>query len=476
MSFVGRETGETSSSATDKAEIESISSQTTTLEDRFTLVIEAGQNPKNSAPPKIQKVISLLRDDPKEFKKYYEPKVLSLGPIHHGKPKYQLAEKYKNELTSEFVKDSGKDIRVLHKKIEENIEELRDCFDEEVTQNYDDEALAWLLFVDGCAILQYIYNHTNNMFKELNIKTDSVAFGQPDLFLLENQLPYRLLEWLMSLSVKEKDLRKSIEDYIEEHINVPVDQHSMCCLDWLLQILWRRSKRQQKENDTKENRSSKAKQGEHIHLLDNLRTSLLDKRIDKINQNKQIQHLQSYRSVQELRAAGIRMVRSKNEKCCLSDISFTTLACLGYLFLPPIIVDDSTRPKFLNLIAYEMCPDFENDFGVTSYVSFLDSLFNEANDVKILRKAGVLYNCLGSDEEVAKLFNEIGTNLVPNTEIYNYVRSQIQKHYMNKWMNWMAQFFHDHFSSPWTILAFCGVLVGLGLTAIQTWFAVRPAK
>jgi hypothetical protein len=100
------------------------------------------------------------------------------------------------------------------------------------------------------------------------------------------------------------------------------------------------------------------------------------------------------------------MVRSKNEKCCLSDISFTTLACLGYLFLPPIIVDDSTRPKFLNLIAYEMCLDFKNDFGVTSYISFLDSLFNEANDVKILRKAGVLYNCLGSDEEVAKLFNE----------------------------------------------------------------------
>uniref|UniRef100_A0A2N9EQB8 Uncharacterized protein n=1 Tax=Fagus sylvatica TaxID=28930 RepID=A0A2N9EQB8_FAGSY len=412
VSFVGRETSETSSSATDKAEIESISSQTTTLEDRFTLVTEAGQNPKNSAPPKIQKVISLLRDDPKEFKKYYEPKVLSLGPIHHGKPKYQLAEKYKNELTSEFVKDSGKDIRVLHKKIEENIKELRDCFEEEVTQNYDDKALAWLLFVDGCAILQYIYCHTNNMFKELNIKTDSVAFGQPDLFLLENQLPYRLLEWLMSLSVKEKDLRKSIEDYIEGHINVPMDQHSMCCLD----------------------------------------------------------------CVQELRAAGIRMVRSKNEKCCLSDISFTTLACLGYLFLPPIIVDDSTRPKFLNLIAYERCLDFKNDFGVTSYISFLNSLIDEANDVKILRKAGVLYNCLGCDEEVAKLFNEIGTNLVPNTEIYNYVRSQIQKHYMNKWMNWMAQFFHDHFSSPWMIFAFCGVLVGLGLTAIQTWFAVHPAK
>ena len=65
-------------------------------------------------------------------------------------------------------------------------------------------------------------------------------------------------------------------------------------------------------------------------------------------------------------------------------------------------MDDSTRPKFLNLIAYEMCLDFENDFGVTSYMSLLDSLIDEANDVKMLRKAQILHNFLGSNEEVAK--------------------------------------------------------------------------
>ena len=50
------------------------------------------------------------------------------------------------------------------------------------------------------------------------------------------------------------------------------------------------------------------------------------------------------------------------------------------ILLPPIIVDDSTRPKFLNLIAYEMCLDFENDFGITSYISFLDSLIDDAKE------------------------------------------------------------------------------------------------
>ena len=139
-------------------------------------------------------------------------------------------------------------------------------------------------------------------------------------------------------------------------------------------------------------------------------------------------------------------------------------------------MDDSTRPKFLNLIAYEMCLDFENDFGITSYISFLDSLIDEASDVKMLRKARILHNLLGSDEEVAQLFNKIGTDLVPNPYIYLNVKLQIQGFCDCKCTTWMAQFIHDHFSSPWTFLAFCGVLLGLGLTAAQTWYAVKSSR
>ena len=89
---------------------------------------------------------------------------------------------------------------------------------------------------------------------------------------------------------------------------------------------------------------------------------------------------------------------------------------LGVLWMSQKIVDDSTGPKFFKLIAYEMCPDFDNDFGITSYISFLDSLIDEPKDVIDLRKAAILRNLLGRDEEVALVFNEIGTDLVPNPE------------------------------------------------------------
>ena len=130
----------------------------------------------------------------------------------------------------------------VYKMIKEKINELRTCFEKE-TEDYDDEALTSILFVDGYAILQYIYCATNDKFKELNIKTDSVAFGQQDLFLLENQLPYCLLKWLMSMSSseKEKELRKSIETYIDWHVMVPEVQQS----NWLSWKLCRRSKPQE---------------------------------------------------------------------------------------------------------------------------------------------------------------------------------------------------------------------------------------
>ena len=139
------------------------------------------------------------------------------------------------------------------------------------------------------------------------------------------------------------------------------------------------------------------------------------------------------------------------------------------------MVDDSTAPKFLNLIAYEMCPDnTDTEYEITSYISFLDSLIDYPNDVKELRSANILYNRLGCDDEVAQLFNEIAKDLVPNVELYKDVIGKIEKHYKNQYMTWMAQVFNDHFSTPWTVLAFLAAVLALALTGIQTWFTVYP--
>ena len=225
--------------------------EASTLEEKIKTVMEAKKKKVTPSPtPKIQKVIFLLRDN-KDFQKHYEPRAVSFGPIHHRNKKYKLGEKYKLALTYEFVNGSEEKISEFYNKIEENINELKKCFEEEVIEDYDDEELIWLLLVDGCAALQYIYCAANKKFNDLKIKTDSVAFTQQDLVLLENQLLYCLLKWLMNWSGNEFVLKKSIESYIDGHVKVPQPEDQLLILScaWLSSLSWNWSHESENEKN-----------------------------------------------------------------------------------------------------------------------------------------------------------------------------------------------------------------------------------
>ncbi|BFG37919.1 hypothetical protein CerSpe_241920 [Prunus speciosa] len=475
---------------------------------------ERSSTQAQNAKPKIQKVPFMLRDN-KNFEKYYEPRVAAIGPFHHGKPKYEQAEKVKRKLAANFVKDSEQNDADLLKKVEENIKGLRECYDEEASKNYNDDSLAWMLFVDGCSTLEFIYKYEN--LESFKIKRDQVAFAEQDMFLLENQLPYQLLELLMISSRKYEDVKDSIERFVQmhgvapdekqkpqrgarttqqrEHVKIPMEAEPTHLLEHLLTRMLgylpigRSVQMDGVAPDEKQKPQRGAQKPEQkppqpgaggarntqlcaTQFLENLLTKMRGYICQKKSETSANHHPQSFRNVQELQAAGI-LFRQRKGPSVLKDIYFKSFLCCGFLYLPKIKVDDSMGPKFMNLIAYEMCPDFQNNFGVTSYIGFLDSLIDHPDDVKHLRKKHILLNFLGSDDEVAQLFNEIGTDLVPNNAIYCDVKSKIEDHYKTNWKKWMAQFFHEHFSSPWTILAFTGALLGLWMTAVSTWYTVN---
>ncbi|MCH82569.1 DUF247 domain protein [Trifolium medium] len=139
----------------------------------------------------------------------------------------------------------------------------------------------------------------------------------------------------------------------------------------------------------------------------------------------------TFRNIKDLRAAGIKL-KSSGTRSPL-DIAFFEGWFAAKLTVPEIIVNGSTTAILFNLTAYEMCPDFENDYGISSFAIFMDSLIDHPEDVKELRSKGVLLNCLGSDEEVANLFNIISTDIVLDVERYEKVRNKINKHYRNKY-------------------------------------------
>lgn len=179
---------------------------------------------RESAKPKIQRVPIIMREQ-KQFEKYYEPRWISIGPIHHGKPKLQHETEYKLTLSAKFIDNSDLGTEALYSKIKEEVEELKKCFHEDVIKDYDDVSLSWMLFFDGCSTLQLIssYVHSEYELKTFKIKNDQIALAQHDLFLLENQIPFRVLKVLMESCSKERcdKLRRSIKEFVRFNVMAP---------------------------------------------------------------------------------------------------------------------------------------------------------------------------------------------------------------------------------------------------------------
>ena len=111
-----------------------------------------------------------------------------------------------------------------------------------------------------------------------------------------------------------------------------------------------------------------------------------------------------------------------------------------------------------------------------SYLRFLDSLIDNADDVKELQSAGILQNNLDTHEQVADFFNTVSSNLESNCDPYKVVRVKIRKHmkshYNSRLKIWVTQCLDTYFGSPWTIIAWVGAALILFFTAVQTYFAV----
>ncbi|KAB2006654.1 hypothetical protein ES319_D11G361600v1 [Gossypium barbadense] len=264
-----------------------------------------------TANPLIRKVPSTLRRT-EDFKKYFKPKVISIGPLHHDDPTLHESKELKLKLAAHFVKNSGVDKGSLYRNMKKEIDGLRKCYDPKELEQYsnDKEKLAWMFFVDGCAILQAIYMRYGTyddfyaVYGQLFIKNDLLTFVYSDMLLLENQIPFRVLELLTSSSDGEQFMN-AIKRFIDDTVITPAEDS-----EWWPQ-----------------------QGGERIHLLHLLRVRLLfnkenqlwcrfpfyiEHRFSNEARTKRC-HSYPFRNVKELKKAGIWLKASQTS--CLTDIS-----------------------------------------------------------------------------------------------------------------------------------------------------------
>ncbi|KAI3787053.1 hypothetical protein L1987_41228 [Smallanthus sonchifolius] len=138
-------------------------------------------------------------------------------------------------------------------------------------------------------------------------------------------------------------------------------------------------------------------------------------------------------------------------------------------------VSSYTKAIYLNMIAYEMCPHNPNDFRISSYVRVMKSLIMKESDVEELRNRKILVHCLGRDDEVVKMFDQIDIPPV-NLFMFNQLRYEMGMLHNTKIKAWFWELFVTYFSSPWKAL---GLFIGtalLVLTLVQTHYTIKPPK
>ncbi|KAK8983691.1 hypothetical protein V6N11_009479 [Hibiscus sabdariffa] len=162
----------------------------------------------------IQRVPRSLTENKLELKGKFEPRVVAIGPFHRGKRNLAGAEETKHLIACLFAAKNGTSDDVLRRKILEKIKDLRECYnDQDIEDYYEDEALSWMFLVDGCAVLYAIYAHGYPLaqYRERLLPSFYV-----DLLLLENQLPYQLLQILVNSTTDPPQWYRWIDAFIYE--------------------------------------------------------------------------------------------------------------------------------------------------------------------------------------------------------------------------------------------------------------------
>ncbi|GLT52141.1 hypothetical protein SLA2020_254960 [Shorea laevis] len=507
---------------------------------KLTSLDEADKGALTSNKPLIQEVTSTLHwcYSDGECRRYFKPISVAIGPLNHQKKikrewRFERGEKWKLRLAAMFIHSSAGTVKDFYKNVKEEINNLKNCYNFKEGQKWTDEKLALMFLVDGCALLLFIILDVSDEWEVFRVTNGLAGIEKVDFFLLENQLPYQLLEILIDsyaeFSVVElrPNLKKLFKKLITKFINRSFlsltaqeeeqqqqegEQQQRPNLKKLfkklitkfinrsfLSLTAQEEEQQQQEEEQQQQQEGEQQQQEEekpVHLLDLLRRRLMGvkskkkgEKQERINKDGWLDTLLkadkskkwlSIRNVKELKEKGIRF-KAREKVDAITKIDFNDRCCMPTLTLAPISLHNTTMPLLLNLMAYELCPDFEEDCKITSHLSFLDSLIDDREDVKELRDAGVLHHGLGSDEAVAELFNKISRILVPNLKMDSELRRIHEycskKSHLSRLCPTVGVKLTDtYFRSPWSFLVFLGALAGLIMTGMQTYNSFHENK
>ncbi|KAI3843118.1 hypothetical protein MKX03_035028 [Papaver bracteatum] len=336
---------------------------------------------------------------------------------------------------------------------------IRKCYSEPVDL-INSEEFVEMMIIDGLFIIKMLIRSTfdrskinkiRSTFESYDIADDPLddndwllMMVQQDMFLLENQIPLFVLQCLANIIFSAEELgRMSLNEVIHSFITTGNLQH----------ILPTKGKILLEEPPNRCEDSN--------HLLDFL-IKLFQPPAHVAFSLDTSSHF-FLPSATELSLAGVRFKKGSAQGSFL-DIKF--IRRTGILEIPPLRIFDETDPLLRNLIAFEQ--SCGGDYYITSYVTMMDFLINSADDVRLLRKRGIISNYLGCDEDVSDMFNKLCVGINDGGDYYSNYISDMNKFYKKRRHIWKATLKREYFNTPWAIVSFLAAVLLIALTIIST--------
>ncbi|KAG2664715.1 hypothetical protein I3760_16G096700 [Carya illinoinensis] len=370
----------------------------------------------------------------------YTPQLISIGPFHYRSPKLQSRENYKLRCLEDFLRRANKELEDLVSTVLCFQPSVRMLYERTIEIESDD--FINMILVDACFIIEFFLRDLSELKNwtfddSIELKPWMISRMKLDLILLENQLPFNIIERLYE-ELPHESRPKYGSNFLELAFNF-FKAHNL----------------------------QKIPPGEIgkdavFHFIDLLRHFNLP--------HHRNLHERSYGNVvgkmycaSQLAEAGLKFKPILGGS--LLDLRFKE----GVLEIPCFPLDNTTEIYARNIMAWEQC-HYPDEAYVTDYFIMLDFLINTGKDVDLLVQEGVLVKGPGTNSRTT-----LPTNLCSgishwgiNDYYYGICRQLVEFRKRRWYVILKSSLKRDYFRTPWMGAATVGAIILLILTLIQT--------
>ncbi|KAK9946034.1 hypothetical protein M0R45_011517 [Rubus argutus] len=391
----------------------------------------------------------------------YTPHVVSIGPLHHGKEGLKPMEELKNRYLQDFLDRTNLSLEHYINKIRGREVELRGCYAESIPFTSDE--FVRIVLVDAAFIIEVLLRYH---FHELQDENDRI-FKKPRMFedvwpdmrMLENQLPFFILQ----------DLFDPERIQITSKEKLSIINLSYTFFRALMNI--------EELEDTLETISSSTVE----HFVDFVRKlyppppppdvprarasmrQLSSLEVPKGTQG--LPEIPTTLSMTELYRAGVEFNVGSGKN--MFDIRFRD----GKLEIPKLTISDQSEVNLTNLLVFEQSQGKETENYINDYVGILNILVNTPEDVSLLVRKGILVNKLGDSKKGCKMVKNLGdgVNIVDSNKFhFASLCVQLNDHCRKSRHIWKAILRQNYFNTPCTTISVIAAACIILFTLIQT--------